>query len=408
MTRENIRNIVLLWLAWSVIIIGYMHFASYRYSPERPDDALVWTAGETGPRSRNNQPFLRDPFFNELVAWDSEYYLSIAEVGYDNPEIRLDPSTSVAEANGESYNLSYAFFPLYPYLMRVLRLPFTLFGLSGIAASTAAGVLISLLGTLAGMVALYDIVRDELGDEGGMRTIYMMLIFPSSLFFAVVYTEGLFVGLAFSSLALMRRKHLIAAAVLAAFATWTRAIGATLLAPLVLSWMLEYYQSDDKKSLLQIAPLMLLPVLAYGIWRWFYGVPFEFVESNFFGNSLLDLELTQNAWNLLLERAETFRETQVIVFLGVGSIILAVLSCLLTARKYPRLALFGFFALLIPLTGGWTGTQSAFRYVLAIPTLWVMLGQWAKNPIFERAWILFSILLLGMQAFLFSFDFWVA
>jgi len=28
--------------------------------------------------------------------------------------------------------------------------------------------------------------------------------------------------------------------------------------------------------------------------------------------------------------------------------------------------------------------------------------------VFERAWTLFSVLLLGMHAFLFSYDFWVA
>ena len=92
----------------------------------------------------------------------------------------------------------------------------------------------------------------------------------------------------------------------------------------------------------------------------------------------------------------------------MSAVALAALSCLLNARKYPYLALFGFLALLVPMTGGWTGTNSAIRYVLVVPTLWILLGQWSKNVVFEKAWTLFSILLLAMQAFLFSVDMWSA
>ena len=94
--------------------------------------------------------------------------------------------------------------------------------------------------------------------------------------------------------------------------------------------------------------------------------------------------------------------------MGIGFIALALFSCLVNLRRYPLLAVFGLIAVLIPLTAGWTGTQSSIRYILVVPTLWVFLGQLAQNRLFERTWTLFSILLLAMQAFLFSFDFWVA
>ena len=96
------------------------------------------------------------------------------------------------------------------------------------------------------------------------------------------------------------------------------------------------------------------------------------------------------------------------VAMGIGTIALSILSCLLAARRYPELALFGLVALVVPLTSGWTSSQSMFRYALAVPTLWVLLGRWSRHVVFERAWTLFSILLLGMHAFLFSYDFWVA
>jgi hypothetical protein len=400
MNARTVRNIVLLWLAWSVIIIGYMQFAPLRYAPDRPDDALVWSANETRRNSNQGKPYLLDPFLNTQVAWDSEYYLSVATLGYDDPDV------GVVSANGEVWNTTYAFFPFYPLVMKVVRIPFALIGITPISASVAAGIIVSLLGTLVAMIALYDIVRKNLGEDGGLRTAFMMLIFPVSFFFAVVYTEGLFVGLAFSSLALMRRNKLFAAALLAALATWTRAVGGTLIIPLLISWWFMYRESNQKGMMWFRLLYVLLPVAAYVVWRIAYGEQFDFVQTNWFGSGIFLLERTRDAWSQILERAREFPETMVVVVMGIGSVILALLSCLVNLRRYPQLAVFGIIAIAVPLTGGWTGTQSILRYVLVVPTLWVALGQWSRNPVFERAWTLFSILLLAMMAYLFSFDFW--
>jgi hypothetical protein len=400
---KQVWQMVFLWLAWSIIIVGYMELASIRYQPERPDYALVWSDTETTQRSNLNNPYLLDSMLNSIVAWDSEYYLSIATVGYEDIE-----NVVPVEADGEVHSKSYAFFPLYPYLMKVVRLPFVLLGFSPIGASTIAGLIVSLLGILGGMLAIYDLCREELGEEGALRVVFFMMIFPVSYFFAVVYTEGLFVGLAFGSLAFLRRKQWIAAALLAAFATWTRSIGAVLLLPLLLSWAYEYRKSEDKRNLLLHLPILFAPLLAYGIWRWAFGIHFDFVQDNWFGNRLFDISTTMRAWGAMLAHAQEFPEARFHVILGLSAVVLAVLSCLFNARKYPYLAIFGFLALLVPMTGGWTGTNSAIRYVLVVPTLWIMLGQWSKNMVFERAWTLLSILLLAMQAFLFSVDMWSA
>ena len=79
-------------------------------------------------------------------------------------------------------------------------------------------VIVSALGTLAAMLALYDLTHEALGEDGGMRAVFYLLIFPTSFFFVQVYTEGLFVGLALACLALLKRKHLVYAALLGAAA----------------------------------------------------------------------------------------------------------------------------------------------------------------------------------------------
>lgn len=402
MNTRALRTIFLIWLAWSVIVIGYVQVAQRRYEPDRPDRSLVWTGEWTNRNSQRGKDYLLDPFMNTQVSWDSEYYLSVATVGYDDPEIAL-----VRTEDGD-FSTSYAFFPFYPMVMKVVRLPFTLLGMTPIGASVAAGILVSLVGTLIGMIALYDIVREELGEEGGLRTIFYMLIFPTSMFFAVVYTEGLFVALAFGSLALMRRKHFMWAAVLAALATWTRSVGAALVLPLLIAWVLEFRRAEDKRSLWFRLPVLFLPVIAYGLWRLAYGMQFDAVEEAWFGNSLLNLQGTLDAWAMMFERARENPQTSVVVGLQVVTIALTLFSCFAALRRYPEVAAFSLAALLIPLTAGGTSAQSTIRYLIVVPALWIVLGRWGRNTVFDRGWTLASILLLGMQAYLFSFDLWVA
>ncbi len=406
MNIRTLRTLALIWIAWVVILIGYMHFAPIRYAPARSDDALVWTANETRRDSNEGKIYLLEPFLNTQVAWDSEFYLSVATFGgYDDPAIRL--VTPQRGGDTPAYSMSYAFFPFYPLMMRVVRAPFPLFGLNDIAASALAGVIVSVVGTLIAMIALYDLVRDELGDDGAIRTGFYLLIFPAGFFFAVVYTEGLFVALAFGSLALMNRRRLIPAAILAVLAVWTRSVGGALVIPLLITWAYQMWkQPEARRGLLLRLPLLFLPIAAYFVWRAAYGVPFDFVNANWFGNALFDFANSRLAWEQFLARAAETPETSAYAAMSIGAMAIAAVSCLLTIRRYPAAAIFGLIAILIPLTSGWTATNSAFRYALVVPTLPIMLARWGKHAAFDRAWTLFSILLLAMNAFLFAFDFW--
>ena len=95
-------------------------------------------------------------------------------------------------------------------------IPLKLFGLNPIATATLAGVIVSALGALGAMWALYDMTKDLLGEDGGLRAAFYLIIFPTGFFLVQVYTEGLFVGLAFGCLAMIKRKWWIPAALLGA------------------------------------------------------------------------------------------------------------------------------------------------------------------------------------------------
>src|SRR5258708_4770904 len=75
------RTILLIWLGWAAILLAYQVFAPARLPLERPDRATSFSADETGPSRLKGRPYLSGGFLNGHVAWDSEYYLSIAVHG---------------------------------------------------------------------------------------------------------------------------------------------------------------------------------------------------------------------------------------------------------------------------------------------------------------------------------------
>lgn len=79
--QAAVITIVGIWLAWAVALLIFQALVPARIALARPDSVLEWTAGETGPDSHQAQPNLLDPTFAGQVAWDSEFYISIATAG---------------------------------------------------------------------------------------------------------------------------------------------------------------------------------------------------------------------------------------------------------------------------------------------------------------------------------------
>lgn len=450
MNKLTFRNIVLLWLAWVLIVIGFQAFATARIQPQWPDRAQWWTQDNTAPKAnyQKGHPYLLEPFMNNQVAWDSEYYLAIAIGGYDDPcspTIDLDNGARVSvpctaknppppkEGGQKPVSLSYAFFPMYPIMIHLFAIPLGLI-LKPIAAATLAGVIVSALGTLAAMLALYDLTHDSLGEDGAMRAVFYLIIFPTGFFLAQIYTEGLFVGLAFSCLAMLKRKQLVLAAILAAAATMTRAVGVTLAIPMVITWIrtnewhsldLEwsqlYYHRPPLRSIWG-ALLAFTPLIVFAIWKVsYYGFAFSFVENNFFGRTFMDIGYSFDSWSqsfaemlIGILSLKTTPAMQLFVnpqhtayyfteFLGMAIALLTIMRC---RKTHPELAWFSIAVFLISWGSG--PAQGIHRYILAAPAIFVVLAEWGKNPVFDRAWTLASALLMGLLAMLYAFNYWVA
>jgi hypothetical protein len=303
-------------------------------------------------------------------------------------------------------------------MIRVVAVPLSLLGLNQIATATLAGVIVSMLGTLAAMLALYELAKDELGEEGGIRAAFYLIIFPSGFFLAQIYTEGLFVGLAFCSLALLRKKRRGWAVILAMLATLTRAVGVALMIPLLMAWWNDgkwheldmewrqiYYKGLPWRAIWD-GLVAFAPLLVYLLWRIsYYGMAFSIVEAEYFGRGLLSLGYSFIAWSYSV-RDLFGSNPQAAAYYALEwfGILLGFTACIAGIRRHPDLAWFGLAVIFLSFTSG--PAQGMHRYILAAPPVFLFLSRLGKKTAFDRTWTIASTLMMGVYAILFTFDMW--
>lgn len=402
------RNLVILWAVWFTLLYGFQWLVTTRLQLKQPDEAVVWSANETLPSSNDGKIYLLEPFMNRQVAWDSEYYVGIAVGGYDDPEAGYvrNPATGLPIAK------NYSFFPLYPYLMSAVAFPLRIFGLSAIGTATLAGSIITLLGTLAGLFAIWDLTQGLFDEDSAWRAVFYMLVFPSAFFFAQIYTEGLFVGLAFSALMLTKRKQWVWASLLGFLAAWTRAHGAAMALPLLLAWIINTDWKSNLRSQLTWkwflqGLLAFLPLIGYFIWRTSpLGKGWEELQAFYFGRGLMTIESSLQSWKDAYFYARYVSQEGLIYFgIEVFTILLGLICSIWLIRRDPIVALFSLAVVVLSVFSG--SAQSMARYMLIAPSIFITLGYWGKNKVVDKAWTLISILLMGMSVLLFSYDMWV-
>ena len=407
MPKSTQRTLILVWLGWFLVLYGFQALVASRLGLMRPDLAVSWSRSETMATSNRGKIYLLDPFMNRQVAWDSEYYVGIAVGGYDDPEAGAVSST----ASGEPVIKNYSFFPFYPYVMKIVQQPFTWLGLEPIAAAVAAGLVVTLLGTLAGIFALWHLTRDLFEEDSAFRAVFYMLIFPTAFFFAMVYTEGLFIGLAFWSLLLSKRRQWLWASLLAMLATWTRAHGAALALPLVWAWVTAFDKADTAAAVKSgkwwaQGLLALLPPGAYLLWRTSpLGQGWAELQPFYFARGFLSIQRTMGDLRNVYEYAQTTSQAAVYFSIEAAAVVLALAASIWLLQRDRPVALFGLAVVLLSVLSG--SVQSMARYVLISPPLYIFLAYLGRNKAFDRIWTLASVLLLGMSAMLFAFDMWV-
>ncbi len=188
--------------------------------------------------------------------WDAPHYLSIARDGY--------------QTVGEDRFL-IVFFPLYPLAIRLVSLLvvnelLAAFIVSGVA-SLAAALLLRRLALLDGTA------------EFASRAVWFLLIFPTSYFLQIGYTESLFIALILGAFLAARHERWALAGCLGALACLTRINGLLLLPAFAVEVALLYRaRGRFRREWLWIG-LPVVGILGYLLLnRVVYGDPLQFLH----------------------------------------------------------------------------------------------------------------------------------
>ena len=281
---------------------------------------------------------------------DARHYLDLARWGY-----------GAAEADFPEQYLMIVFFPLWGWLLR----PFAWLGADLWLAGTALAVAL----TVAGTVFLYRCVFRLAGGRAAGFACAVQLLLPGSFFFVLPQTEALFYCLNFAFLDAMQQGKTARAGLLGLLAALCRANG-VLLAGYAVLWCILAVRRGERPR-----PAWALPVAGpaagiavyLGINAAVYGNAFQF--------TVYQREHWYNGF-CLFPQAVVIMSGQIGpdargLFLGVWTVALIVLECLLLAlaarRLPPDWLLLGLAG--VAMMNGLTWLISAQRYALGMPAL---------------------------------------
>ena len=315
--------------------------------------------------------------------WDACWYMKIATYGYEPGE------------------RSVAFFPLFPAAVWLVGTLTTLpYPVAGLIASGAAYVV-----AIAGVLRL---VGDSHGMAIGRGTVLLLSVFPAAFFLFAPFTESLFLAGVAWSLVFARERRWPLAALCATLAALTRAQGLLLAIPL--AWeaftALRGGGLRGGRAALARTAASVGAVLA--------------PAAVFVGYGLIARELTgetpydaQSLWGgtdfhppwavvaasvgWIVERGDGMQAANLASLLG-AAVLLAV-----GARRMPlTYSLYAWPPLLLIATRIQpTPLTSTTRYVLVLFPVFVVAALLTERPRLQRAWLILSVLFLGVLATMF-------
>ena len=185
--------------------------------------------------------------------FDSGWYATIARDGYGPPP----PEGAASE---------HAFFPLYPFLARAVRLA------TGLGAFRSL-VLVSWTALLFALPLFLEEARRRGAPPDPWRALPFLLLYPTSFFLQSAYSEAVYLLVALLAFRFVRSRRLAGAVALAFLAGLCRAPAAALGPGLALAWLIEETPVAERRrpgnvaafGLLGVAPLLGVLSYAFGI-----------------------------------------------------------------------------------------------------------------------------------------------
>ena len=330
------------------------------------------------------------PLVNFFSQWDGAWYTQIALFGYP------------AVSNPLSGN--WAFFPLYPFLMRVFGTPF--YGLmSSTEAVLFAGFLISNVLFFVSLFLFYNVTKIIFGKNSfALISTVFFAFWSGALFYSTVYSESLFMTFALGAFYLLEKGKTGKSAVLGFFAALTRTNGFLVLIPFVYDGL----QTRKYRTAVLQAIVIALPYLMFNIYGYFSTGLFpvrEIVYNHIWGASRLTLtQVTsyQIGYTGLFSLEAMLILLPLAWFLFTEKVsIRDFVMGLVGERKDLKYWAFSIYILLMLLF--YSDPQNLHRYALPIlPLYWVSALIWGKSKKIGKVMLIVSTVILVIGTMLFT------
>lgn len=333
--------------------------------------------------------------------FDGVHYLTIAREGY----FRV--------------NFIQAFFPVFPYLMRIPSLL-----APSIFNPLLLGLWIANLSFVGTLVLLFNWITSVFGRAIAFRTVLAVLLFPSTVFFASLYTESLFLLLVVGSFFAASKNRWGIASLLSLVAGATRIVGIFLVPALIVElWVHRGYERLSIQTLktfitVEWKTLLLIVFSCGGLFAYMGflhhyfrdGFYFLHVQSDFgAGRSeqiILYPQVVYRSLKILLTSPLDLKYLAYIQDFVAGTLGLIALF-LVRCKISLGLFLFSLGCFFLPTLSG--TFSSMVRYLLVCPPIFLAVALGFKNLMqFEiPAWLLLGVIAL-VNAVLFLQGYWVA
>lgn len=333
--------------------------------------AVAYFGFSTFPHSEN---FNYD-FINRFANWDGGHYLAIAKVGYKD-------------------KFQYAFFPLFPLLIKALN---------NITENyLTAALVISVGSSFLAVRLLYKLVAGDFDKKIAEKTIIIMLLFPTSFYLLTAYSEGLFLFLSVATFYFSKKNKLLAATIFASAASATRLAGVAVILGF-LAEVLIFKGLNKKNWYVILAPLGFIAYCWYLFSK--TGDPFYFVTA-------------ENHWLRTIsvpglgfwESIKWLVSGQVSQNIGaLMDFIFAVFGAGMVIRTFRFMPIaFSVYSLASVLLPFFTPSLTSLpRFILPIFPIFILMG-FVKNQYIIFVYQLISVMLLGLFLTRFINGFWVA
>jgi hypothetical protein len=190
---------------------------------------------------------------SQISNWDGAWYLVLAGHGYPHHVSHVQTTLG--------------FFPLYPGLVWLLS--HILF-----CGYVVAGLLISTVGGFITTVLVQRMAASWWGEDAGRRAALFYVLFPGSIVFSMVYSEGLMLPLAAGCLYALQQRKWVLAGLLAAAATAVGPVAFAILPACAAAAFVELRRRGwaDREACRSLFAALLAPVgaFAFGAFLWLW------------------------------------------------------------------------------------------------------------------------------------------